>query len=123
MTGCCSALISRQYDNALTRDWLTTFLFDLGVARNAGELCFKIETVAKTGLKRVAADFHFRRSQKIVVEDETFAFRAGENFRLFFSYRYSPERVQKVLARHGLAVRQQWITESEEEGVFLCRRC
>jgi uncharacterized SAM-dependent methyltransferase len=111
-----------QYDNALTSDWLTTFLYDLGVARNAGELRFKIETVAKTGLKRVAADFHFRRAQHITVEGETFAFRAGESIRLFFSYRYSPERVQKILARHGFKVRQQWITESEEEGVFLCRR-
>ena len=111
-----------QYDNALTRDWLTTFLFDLGVARNTGELRFQIETVAKTGLKRVAADFHFRRAQRITVEDETFAFRAGESIRLFFSYRYTPERVQKILARYGLEVRQQWITDSEEEGVFLCRR-
>jgi uncharacterized SAM-dependent methyltransferase len=110
-----------QYDNPLTRDWLTTFLFDLGVARNAGKLCFQIETVAKTGLKRVAADFHFRRAQRITVEGETFAFRAGENIRLFFSYRYTLERVQKILARYGLEVRQQWITESEEEGVFLCR--
>jgi len=30
--------------------------------------------------------------------------------------------VRKWLARHGLEVREQWITASEEEGVFLCRR-
>ena len=33
-----------QYDNPLTRDWLMTFLDDLGVERNDGKLRFKIET-------------------------------------------------------------------------------
>ena len=33
-----------QYDNPLTRDWLMTFLLDLGVERNDGKLRFKIET-------------------------------------------------------------------------------
>ena len=32
-----------QYDNALTRDWLMTFLLDLGVERSDGELRFAIE--------------------------------------------------------------------------------
>jgi L-histidine Nalpha-methyltransferase len=111
-----------QYDNALTRDWLGTFLYDLGVARNAGALKFEVETVAKLGLKRVVANFHFRRAQQITVEGETFAFRAGERIRLFFSYRYTPDRVQTTLARCGLKVCESWITQSEEEGVFLCRR-
>jgi len=30
------------YDNALTRDWLMTFLTDLGVERDDGELRFSI---------------------------------------------------------------------------------
>ncbi|HUE36628.1 MAG TPA: L-histidine N(alpha)-methyltransferase, partial [Candidatus Acidoferrum sp.] len=38
-----------QYDNAPTRDWLMTFLFDLGIEKNDGELSFEIET--KGGLK------------------------------------------------------------------------
>jgi L-histidine N-alpha-methyltransferase len=32
-----------QYDNPLTRDWLMTFLLDLGVERGDGKLRFKIE--------------------------------------------------------------------------------
>ena len=36
-----------QYDNPLTRDWLLTFLFDLGIVRNDGELRFKIETCGR----------------------------------------------------------------------------
>ncbi len=137
-----------QYDNPLTRDWLMTFLLDLGVERNDGKLLFKIETCssrreetltsrsistkekqrlltssptkAEVELKRIVAGFHFTRARRIEVDNETFDFRAGEIIRLFFSYRYTPERVRRELARYGLEVCGQWITRSEEEGVFLC---
>ena len=33
-----------QYDNAPTRDWLMTFLLDLGIEKRDGELRFEIET-------------------------------------------------------------------------------
>jgi L-histidine N-alpha-methyltransferase len=110
-----------QYDNALTRDWLLTFLLDLGVKQSDGELKFTIETGA-FGLKKIVARFHFSRSRQIAIETRKFIFRAGETIQLFFSYRYTPDRVAKILARHGLEICEQWITKSEEEGVFLCRR-
>jgi len=108
-----------QYDNRLTRDWLMTFLLDLGVSLDDGRLRFSIAPGA-AGLKRIEANFHFTRRCRVNVEDETFAFRAGEAIRLFFSYRYTPDRVRQTLARYGLEVCDQWITRSEEEGVFLC---
>ena len=114
--------ILTQYDNPLTRDWLMTFLLDLGVERSDGQLRFKIEDDRTNGLKRIVAGFHFTRSRRIEVDHETFYLRAGETIRLFFSYRYTPEHVRKVLARFGLEVCDQWITKSEEEGVFLCRK-
>jgi uncharacterized SAM-dependent methyltransferase len=55
------------------------------------------------------------------MDGERFDFRAGEVIRLFFSYRYTPERMRAILNRHGLDVCDQWKTRSEEEGVFLCR--
>jgi uncharacterized SAM-dependent methyltransferase len=73
-------------------------------------------------LKRIAAGFHFTRSRRIEVDNEIFAFHAGETIRLFFSYRYTPERVRKILARHGLEVCGQWMAKLEEEGVFLVSR-
>ena len=109
-----------QYDNAPTRDWLLAFLFDLGVEARDGELRFVVEDVS--GLKRIVARFHFMRPCTVAVENEQFEFRAGESIRLFFSYRYTPELVRKALGQHGLAVMEQWVTKSEEEGVFLCRR-
>jgi hypothetical protein len=72
-------------------------------------------------LKRIVAGFHFTRARRIEVDGERYDFRTGETIRLFFSYRYTPEHVRKVLARFGLEVCNQWITSSEEEGVFLCR--
>jgi hypothetical protein len=111
-----------QYDNTPTREWLLTFLLDLGVERGDGEVQFQIKDDAASGLKRVQADFHFSRPRRIEIEGESFDFAAGESIRLFFSYRYTSERVRVALAQHGLEVCEQWLTKSEEEGVFLCKK-
>mgnify|MGYP001186333018 CR=1 FL=1 len=110
-----------QYDNALTRDWLMTFLHDLGVDEGDGRLLFSVEKGA-LGLRRVVARFHFHRRRNADVDAQRFRFDAGDSIRLFFSYRYTAEQVKNVLARHGIGVMEQWITTSDEEGVFLCRR-
>src|ERR1017187_9756719 len=58
-----------QYDNPLTRDWLMTFLLDLGVGRNDGKLIFEIKNgPARSGLKRIVARFHFKRACCIEIE-------------------------------------------------------
>lgn len=112
-----------QYDNALTRDWLLTFLFDLGVECGDGELHFTVEDdPAGGGLKRIAAHFHFEKVRTVPVEGERFEFRPGECIRLFFSYRHTPERVRELLGGHELRVVDEWLAESGEEGVFLVRR-
>jgi L-histidine Nalpha-methyltransferase len=110
-----------QYDNPRTRDWLLTFLLDLGVEKRDGKLKLTIED-GGAGLKRIVARFHFSRARRIEIESEPFEFRRGESIRLFFSYRYTPALVRKALAKHGLEVLDARITQSEEEGVFLCRR-
>jgi len=112
-----------QYDNELTRDWLMIFLLDLGVERGDGELRFSVhEFPSGSGLKRVEAEFHFAITRSLRIEGEEFEFRSGDSIRLFFSYRYTPELVAKLLARYGLDVFSEWITTSGEEGVFICRR-
>jgi L-histidine Nalpha-methyltransferase len=108
------------YDNALTRDWLMTFLLDLGVEASDGELHFATEDdPAGSGLKRVAAYFRFARQREIRVDGERFLFPAGDSIRLFFSWRHTPALVRELVSRHGLKVIEQWITKSGEEGVFL----
>ena len=66
-----------QYDNAPTRDWLMTFLLDLGIERSDGELKFEIESV-KSGLKRIVAHFYFGRARQVKIEDEIFNFKSSE---------------------------------------------
>jgi hypothetical protein len=58
----------------------------------------------------------------VEVESQRFSFRRGESIRLFFSYRYTPERVRTVLKQYGLETTREWIIPSGEEGVFLCQR-
>jgi L-histidine N-alpha-methyltransferase len=115
--------ILQQYDNVLTRDWLMTFLLDLGVESSDGTLEFRIEEgPVGGGLKRVAAYFTFRQSRQIEIDAQRFEFRHGESIRLFFSYRHTPALVKGLLEQYGLRVVDQWITPSEEEGVFLVQR-
>jgi uncharacterized SAM-dependent methyltransferase len=110
-----------QYDNPTTRDWLMTFLIDIGIEKSGGELKFEIET-RQDGLKRIVANFHFKKSRRIEIDGYGFSFKAGQFIRLFFSYRYTPELIRALLSHHNLEVREQWIAKSEEEGVFLCRK-
>jgi L-histidine N-alpha-methyltransferase len=110
-----------QYDNPLTRAWLLTFLLDLGVERDDGELRFGIEA-GGLDLLRVVAFFTFTRARRLEVDRESFAFAAGDRVRLFFSYRHTPGLVSRELRHHGLEVEQQWLAASGEEGVFLVRR-
>ncbi len=109
------------YDNELTRDWLLMFLIDLGIERSDGAVQFGVED-GQEGLKRVVADFHFSRSRRLTVSGEAFAFEAGDKIRLFYSYRYTPERLASSLNRSGAQVVDQWTAPSGEEAVFLCKR-
>jgi len=111
------------YDNDLTRDWLMTFLLDLGVEREDGGLHFVIEDdPGGSGLKRVAAHFRFVRRREIEVDAERFEFAVGGSIRLFFSWRHTPALVRESLSESGLKVLDEWITKSGEEGVFMARR-
>jgi uncharacterized SAM-dependent methyltransferase len=109
------------YDNALTRDWLLMFLRDLGVERTDGEVGFQIEPERKLP-KRFAAYFRFHTRRTVEVDEERFSFKPGDRIRLFFSYRHTPATVRDLARRYGLKVLDQWITASEEEGVFLLQR-
>jgi uncharacterized SAM-dependent methyltransferase len=111
--------ILRGYDNPETRDWLLTFLFDLGIEPGDGVLQIHIEEAQ--GLRRIAADFQFLRDRALTLDDERIEYRAGESLRLFFSYRYTPEKSEQLLSSHRLKLVGQWITKSGEEGVFACR--
>lgn len=112
-----------QYDNELTRDWLLTLLFDLGVEPRDGELRFSVEQTEEIiPLLRIVARFHFVRRRSFCVEGETFQFQRGDSLRLFFSYRHTPEKIEMLLQKHGIKVLESHVTRSGEEGVFVCAK-
>jgi len=111
------------YDNALTRDWLMAFLLDLGIERTDGNLRFEIaEEPSGSGLRGVVVWFEFTSDRELRVDGERFAFGAGDALKVFYSYRHTPALVSKLFEAHGLHVAGQWVTPSEEEGVFLISR-
>lgn len=110
------------YDNTLTRDWLITFLLELGVEPDDGDLRFVLETEPATGLKRIEAWFDFAQDRTLELEQDSFPFKAGERIRLFFSYRHTPALMRDLLRNHGLVPLGEWVTPSQEEGVLLLTR-
>jgi uncharacterized SAM-dependent methyltransferase len=108
------------YDNRATRDWLLAFVTELGMEREDGVIEFSVEEAA--GFRRIAADFRFHRQRAFSIDGERMELAAGEALRLFFSFRYTPDQVRGLLRKWRMAVMEQWVTPSEEEGVFLCRK-
>jgi uncharacterized SAM-dependent methyltransferase len=112
-----------QYDNALTREWLMTFLLDLGIEQRSGRIEFRIEAApGNVNLLRIAADFHFDERCELNINNERFCFEPGDVIRLFYSCRYTPEKVKTALESVSIEIKDQWVTQSGEEGVFLCQR-
>jgi L-histidine N-alpha-methyltransferase len=111
------------YDNDLTCDWLMTFLLDLGVEPGDGEVTFCIEDDRHVPmLKRIAAHFRFNRNLEIKVEEQRFQFGPNKPIRLFFSYRHTPKIVRSLFNPYGIIATDEWVAQSDEEGVFLCTR-
>jgi L-histidine Nalpha-methyltransferase len=111
------------YDNEMTKEWLVTFLLDLGVNREDGLVRIGIgELPGESGLKRVEAWFEFQKCTRFQIDDEEFAFESGEKVLLFFSYRHTVATIQTLLAAQGLRVLANWVAASGEEGVFLVAR-
>src|SRR5207249_1951134 len=105
-----------QYDNVPTRAWLMTFLLDLGVKQSDGAIRFTVEEGPPgLDLKRVVAEFQFEETCSVRLGTETFEWHRGERLRLFFSYRFTPDRVCKLLGQQGIVVVNQWVTRAEEE--------
>ncbi|HKS37971.1 MAG TPA: L-histidine N(alpha)-methyltransferase [Verrucomicrobiae bacterium] len=112
-----------QYDNAPTREWLLTLLYDMGFEPDDGNVRFGVENPPeRSDLFRIVAHFDLTRDRVIQVDNSKFQFRSGESIRLFYSFRYTPERLRALLAKFGLKVIEANISKSQEEGVFVCRR-
>jgi L-histidine Nalpha-methyltransferase len=110
-----------QYDNPLTRDWLITFLLDVGFEIEDGEIVFGIQT-DELALQRITAHFHLSRDRRIRVLGENFSFRRGESIQIFFSYRHTVSGLKSLFRQHGIQSLRHWTNLAGDEAVFLCRR-
>jgi uncharacterized SAM-dependent methyltransferase len=112
-----------QYDNAPTRLWLFGALSELGLDEKDGDLLFELKpTPNQTQLKTIEVDFVFRQKKNIRLFDEEFSFDAGDKLKVFTSTRFTKASLLSVFESAGLRLEAEWIAQTEEEGLFLCRR-
>ena len=61
----------------------------------------------------------FDHDQNVECGGERFAFRTQSAFRLFYSYRYTPELLTWLLGQEGISIETQILASSGEEGAWL----
>ena len=108
------------YDNPLTRRWLATSLTDAGLELSPNEIQFTIAEV--NNLLRIEAQHRFTTPQQIRLDHETFTYAPNDPFRLFYSYRHTPNLLRALFQKHQLQITYQWITSSAEEGIFFAEK-
>jgi uncharacterized SAM-dependent methyltransferase len=93
------------YDNAINRDFASAPLRAAGLSEPAdGTLTFFTETDPRLpGLHRVRKRFDVGRAVDLLLAGETSRLEAGERIEMSWSYKYSVEAFDSVLARGGLA--------------------
>jgi L-histidine N-alpha-methyltransferase len=112
-----------QYDNAPTRDWLMGALSELDLSSADGALNFGVVPSEEIpDLHRIEASFVFARARGIQLFDAKSTFESGEKLRVFYSYRFTPAHLRSFFKKAGLFIAQEWMTPSQEEALFLCRR-
>ena len=48
--------------------------------------------------------------------------KPNDKIRLFYSYRHTPAKAAELLRQQKLIIQEQWVTNSQQEGVFMCCR-
>jgi len=111
------AAILAQYNNAPTKEWLGGALRARGAV---GETNVHLDSAGGAdGLERIAADFAFSSVVEIRASSQGIRFAPGERFPIFFSYRYTVEKLTSLAAQHGLVCQASATSAAEDEGVFL----
>jgi Histidine-specific methyltransferase, SAM-dependent len=108
-----------QYNNEETKSWLTVALPHLGLQNRvyASEMVVgEVEKIpAVLGLAR------WKSKEPFEFEGQPFN-PSAEPFRLFYSLRYTPARLEKMLRAEGFQVEQLGLTACREEAIWAIRR-
>ena len=117
------AHILPQYDNPLARAWFTGLLESLGFAAADLEVRINAHALHADGhIWQIRTAVQFRRDLELTLDDHVFTFSPAEAFQVFFSNRFTPQAMPYVLAQTGLSPLRTFLFESQEEGMYLCRR-
>lgn len=112
-----------QYDNEPTRVWLWGALSELGITPGDGTLRIGLEPVeGMTEAKQIVAEFQSAKPIQARMLEEVIRFQAGEKLKVFTSSRFTSAQIRVLLEQSGLRAESEWITRSEEEGVWIARR-
>ena len=112
-----------QYDNPLARAWFAGLLDSLGFAGSDLRLSVQARPLREDGhVWRIQADARVLQDVHLALYEESFDFHKGEVLEVFFSNRFTPAALPGVLRDAGFDVLQTWVLDSQEEGIYLCRR-
>ena len=112
-----------QYDNSHARAWFAGLLDSLGFAGSDLRLAVQARPLREDGHAwRIQVDARVLQDVHLVLYEESFDFREGEVLEVFFSNRFTPAALPQVIRDAGFDVRQTWVLDSQEEGIYLCRR-
>ncbi|KIE58494.1 hypothetical protein A946_06275 [Methylacidiphilum kamchatkense Kam1] len=107
-----------QYDNAETRLWLTEILRDWGI-EDKTEL-FNISIGMENNFFRIEATVYWKENGSIPVgSGKEVPISKGKPLRLFYSYRFTVERLEEFFSKWHYKVLARWIFHNKEEGIWL----
>ena len=111
-----------QYDNPLAHAWFAGLLDSLGFASADLHISVTARPLGENGrIWRIQVDALFMKDVALTLYEESFRFQEGEALEMFFSNRFTPTVLPQILASAGLRVRQSWVLDSQEEGIYLCQ--
>lgn len=115
--------IVSQYDNEPGRAWMWGALREIGLSRDDTELRIEGAEEARDGrVWRVEAWADIRRDVELPLPWGREAVAEGESLRVLISNRLTAEAAEAHLHAWGLDVETRWVSSSNEEGIWLCRR-
>ena len=116
------AVILPQYDNPPARAWYAGALEELGLVPGQFEIRVGGEPLRPDGQAwQVVATAHLPGGGVISHAGRELPWPANRPLRVFFSNRFTAPAAVDVLTQGGLEVVEQWVDETGEEGIFLCR--
>lgn len=105
-----------QYDNRTTTRWVAQVLYDWDIAHQVCPVFMEIGKLEE--ILALVAHCVWLRDVAFPWEGREFTARAGDSLRLFFSLRYTPQRLARTLESHDLQLGEGWITPCRQEGVW-----